>query len=129
INCRRLSWVGRQLTGAADMSKSVACLRTEALDRSASRMLEPHANYAEIYASFRWSIPDTFNIGYAVCDSWAELQPDRPAIYDYRAEGQPDILTFGELRRRSDALAAAFQAKGIERGDRIAILLPQCFET
>src|SRR5690606_13082009 len=83
----------------------------------------------EIYASFRWSIPDTFNIGYAVCDSWAELQSDRPAIYDYRTEGQPDILSFGELRSRSDALAAALKAKGIERGDRVAILLPQCFES
>lgn len=92
-------------------------------------MLEPHPKYAEIYASFRWSIPDTFNIGYAVCDSWAELQPDRPAIFDYRTEGQPDILSFGELRSRSDALAGALKAKGIERGDRVAILLPQCFET
>src|SRR5688500_1852654 len=32
-------------------------------------------------------------------------------------------VTFGELRQRSERLAAAFAAMGVERGDRIATLM------
>jgi long-chain acyl-CoA synthetase len=35
-------------------------------------------------------------------------------------------LTYGELEQLSDACAAAFDALGIRRGDRIALLLPNC---
>ena len=35
-------------------------------------------------------------------------------------------LTYGELERLSDACAAAFDALGIRRGDRVALLLPNC---
>ena len=35
-------------------------------------------------------------------------------------------MTFGELERASDAFASALAALGIKRGDRLAILLPNC---
>jgi len=35
-------------------------------------------------------------------------------------------LTYGDLERLSDACAAAFDALGIKRGDRVALLLPNC---
>lgn len=48
-------------------------------------------------------------------------QRDDPAVFFKGA-----TLTFGELARLSDACAAAFMALGIRRGDRIALLLPNC---
>jgi long-chain acyl-CoA synthetase len=36
------------------------------------------------------------------------------------------VLTYGELERLSDACAAAFASLGIARGDRVALLLPNC---
>lgn len=92
-------------------------------------MLERRDTYAALYRDFRWQMPERFNIGRAVCDVWAENQPERIALFDYRGDGATETLTYGELRRRSDALAAALRAKGVARGDRIALLLPQCFET
>jgi acetyl-CoA synthetase len=85
--------------------------------------------YDELYAGFRWDIPDRFNIGVAVCDRWADEDPERLALTAVRADGSSTDLTFADLRSLSDRLAGLLVAEGIERGDRVAILLPQVVET
>src|SRR5258708_25566478 len=47
--------------------------------------------------------------------------PRAPALLFKRA-----TITWAELERLSDACASAFNALGITRGDRIALLLPNC---
>jgi acetyl-CoA synthetase len=92
-------------------------------------MLERRDDYASLYRDFRWVIPERFNIGVAVADRWAAEDPDRTALLDYRLDGAPERLSYLELARRSNALANALRARGISRGDRVALLLPQSFET
>ncbi|WP_378948321.1 AMP-binding protein [Mesorhizobium sp. ANAO-SY3R2] len=92
-------------------------------------MLERRDTYHALYRDFRWNIPQRFNIGTAVSDRWAAVDPDRIALLGYRAEGDAEELTFAELSGRSNAFANALRAKGVRRGDRVALLLPQCFET
>jgi acetyl-CoA synthetase len=92
-------------------------------------MLERNDSYEALVFGFRWEIPARFNIGVAVCDRWAQAEPDRPALYAYRPEGKPDVLTYGEMERRSNAFANALRKLGVMRGDRVALLLPQGFET
>ncbi len=92
-------------------------------------MLERRSTYKALYDDFRWDIPDRFNIGTAIADAWAAIEPARVALLEYRGEGAPRALTYGELARRSDALAAGLRRQGMSRGDRVALLLPQCFET
>ncbi|MCJ7630663.1 MAG: acyl--CoA ligase, partial [Longimicrobiales bacterium] len=41
---------------------------------------------------------------------------------------QDQIITFGQVETRSDALAAAFSSLGIETGDKVALILPPCPE-
>ncbi len=90
--------------------------------------LQRRDSYAALYRDFRWRIPERFNIGVAVSDDWAALEPDRPALIDFTG-GDGVVLDYRTLARRSDALAAGLRARGITRGDRVALLLPQCFET
>lgn len=45
---------------------------------------------------------------------------DRPALYAGK-----DSLTFGELDRVSDRIAAALMAEGVESGSRVAFMLPR----
>ena len=52
-----------------------------------------------------------------------ETNPDRVAVIDGERSA-----TYGEFRSAALALAARLKRAGIERGDRIAILLPKCFE-
>ncbi len=48
-------------------------------------------------------------------------RPDGTATHFLGAE-----LTFGDLKRQSDALAAALAELGIAKGDRVGIMLPNC---
>jgi acetyl-CoA synthetase len=92
-------------------------------------MLEPAANFDALTRDFRWSIPRRFNIGTACADRWAADTPDRPALIRCDADGKLTPATYGELKKDSDRLAHALHARGIGRGDRVAILLPQSVET
>ena len=92
-------------------------------------MLEPRDTYRALYEDFRWQVPARFNIGVAVSDAWAAREPDRVALLDYQPDGTSGHLTYGELARQSNALANGLRAAGIGRGDRVAMLMPQCFET
>ena len=92
-------------------------------------MLERQETYEALYETFRWEIPERFNIGVAVCDRWARREPDRIVLYHYDPDLAPKTLTYQQLASRSNALANALRASGVARGDRVALLLPQCFET
>lgn len=85
-------------------------------------------SYEALVRSFRWSIPQSFNIAVACVDRWAEAEPARPALIRYD-DGRQSVITYGELRRDTDRLAHALRARGIGRGDRIAVFLPQSAET
>lgn len=94
-------------------------------------MLLPNArsSYDEILRSFEWRIPTRFNIGHMVCDAWAEKEPARICLQHFSPDGQHLAMAYGELREKSSALANGLDSLGICRGDRVALLLPQGFDT
>ncbi|MGD9220612.1 MAG: AMP-binding protein, partial [Desulfobacterales bacterium] len=85
-------------------------------------------SYDEVCKSFRWKIPEHYNIGVDICDKWA-AQPDRLALVYENESGQVERYSFADLKRLSNRLANGLKASGIEQGDRFGILLPQCPET
>jgi acetyl-CoA synthetase len=91
----------------------------------ASHVLPAARDYGTLYQSFRWQIPARYNIGVDVCDRWAEIDPSRTAIFNLGAEGTVEQVSYGALREASNRLANALAARGIGRGDRIALLLAQ----
>ena len=91
-------------------------------------MLKPGSTYDEVVSSFRWDIPEHYNIGVDICDKWAE-QPDRLALIFENESGQVEKYSFQDFKRLSNKLANGLKASGIGQGDRFAILLPQCPET
>jgi acetyl-CoA synthetase len=93
-------------------------------------MYAPHVlpaarEYHALYRAFRWQVPAQFNIGVDVCDRWAQSEPGRTAIFDVHAHGAVEEISYGVLREASNRLANALAARGIARGDRVALLLPQ----
>ncbi len=54
---------------------------------------------------------------------WSELQPNKPAIIFEERE-----ITYLELNRRADQTACWLQSLGIEKGDRVAVMLENCPE-
>jgi acetyl-CoA synthetase len=91
-------------------------------------MLRPGKSYDEVYNSFRWGIPDFYNIGVDICDKWAHQRYRLALIYE-NEKGQKEQYTFWDLKRLSNRLANGLQAYQIDQGDRMGILLPQCPET
>jgi acetyl-CoA synthetase len=92
-------------------------------------MLCSASDYDALVSGFHWRIPERYNIGADVCDRWAEVDPDRPAILDVAADGQVTAFSFHDLRDASNRLANALRRRGVGRGDRVAVLLPQGFAT
>jgi acetyl-CoA synthetase len=82
-------------------------------------------DYDALYRQFRWELPATYNIGVEVCDRWAAIEPDRLALVHSRPDGRSENISYGWLRDTSSRLANALAARGVARGDRVAILLPQ----
>ena len=91
----------------------------------ANHVLPAARDYGALYRSFRWQIPARYNIGVDVCDRWAEIDPSRTAIFNLGADGMVEEVSYGALREASNRLANALAARGIGRGDRIALLLAQ----
>jgi acetyl-CoA synthetase len=79
-------------------------------------------------AAFRWPVPDRLNIAERCCDSWARAEPDRIAIRQIDGTGSRADWSYGQVKAASDALASSFRARGLGRGDRVAVLLAQCPE-
>lgn len=92
-------------------------------------LLPDGGSYEALYRDFRWDIPDDFNIGRVTSDDWAQRAPDRVCLQHFDPAGAHLTLTYGELADRSGRFAGALRALGVGRGDRVALLLPQSFET
>lgn len=92
-------------------------------------MLQPAGDYATLLANFRWQIPEIYNIASSVSDRWAAQDPDRLAIRHVSEDGSAANWSHLALSRAANRFANALLAKGIQRGDRVALLLPQAPQT
>ncbi len=92
-------------------------------------MLTLAGSYEALNSQFAWQVPARYNMGVDVCDKWAGRDPSRLALVYVAADGKVDEYSFDRLRRCSNRLAHVLRGHGVARGDRVAILLPQCPET
>ena len=91
-------------------------------------MLKRGNSYDEVYGTFRWELPDRFNIGVACCDRHADGSGRLALIYE-APDGMVERFTFDDLKRLSNRCANALAGLGVRPGDRVGILLPQRHET
>ena len=92
---------------------------------------QPGDPYAALHSAFRWLVPARFNIAEVCCRRWA-MQPDatkRIAIHAFHTGGAADSYTFSQLQLQANRLSHVLVQCGVRRGDRVAIVLPQRFET
>ncbi len=92
-------------------------------------LLTPRDTYDDLRRDFRWDIPADFNIGRVVADDWAARAPDRVCLEHFSPDGRHLAMSYGALAAQSSRFAHALSGLGVRRGDRVALLLPQCFET
>jgi acetyl-CoA synthetase len=85
--------------------------------------------HAELHASFHWRIPPDFNIAEACCGRWARDTPTAVAIRYEHENGGAVSRTYAELQADANRLSNVLVRLGVQRGDRVAIVMPQRFET
>ncbi len=85
--------------------------------------------YDSIYRSFRWQVPRHFNLFEACCARWARQTPQATALICEHERGDVAQFSYADLHASALRLAAALAALGVARGDRVAIVMPQRFET
>ncbi|HLV97595.1 MAG TPA: AMP-binding protein [Ktedonobacterales bacterium] len=76
---------------------------------------------------FRWEVPDEFNFAVDVVGKWAD-DPQKEAMWWVGHDGQERHVTFAEFARRSNQAADAFGKLGIQKGDRVLVMLPRLVE-
>ncbi|WRH56298.1 MAG: AMP-binding protein [Bosea sp. (in: a-proteobacteria)] len=96
-----------------------------AFPRTIALNLPDLRDHQALRRAFRWQIPSRYNIATEVCDRWAVLDANRPAIIEVSRDWRVTPVSFGALREASDRLADGLRRRGVQAGDRVAILLPQ----
>ncbi len=84
--------------------------------------------YQEIYRSYRWQVPERFNIAAACCRRHA-ADRYRFCMYWEDESGATSAWTYWDIQQQANRLSNALTALGVARGDRVAIILPQRPET
>ncbi|MFM7331628.1 MAG: AMP-binding protein, partial [Brachymonas sp.] len=91
--------------------------------------------YAAIHRQFRWRVPRYFNMAEVCARRWAG-NPDTMKNIAICAHSMPakgmnrsQFLTYEQLNEQACQLSHVLQRLGVKSGDRVAIVLPQRFET
>jgi acetyl-CoA synthetase len=92
-------------------------------------------HYPAMHHGFRWPRPERFNIAQVCCRRWAlggkgaSGGPENIAVIDHSTMGSGTFHSYFELQEAANRLSNLLVAQGVRRGDRVAIVLPQRFET
>jgi acetyl-CoA synthetase len=84
-------------------------------------MASTATTYEQVCAAHRWSVPERYNIAADVCD---KHPPDKLAMIHERFDGVVREVRWGELQDLSARAAGWLASLGVQRGDRVAVVLP-----
>src|SRR5690242_19755808 len=99
------------------------------VDASPDERKEEGEDYDELYGSFRWNVPASFNIGTAIADANLKERADDVAIF-YESESDSGAnWRYRDLADGSGRLARLLMDIGVERGDRVGVFLSSRPET
>ena len=86
-------------------------------------LLDHREDYETAYREFRWPEFETFNWALDWFDAVASEASQRPALWIVEEDGAEVRRSFGELSARSNRVASWLRGEGVERGDRIIVML------
>lgn len=87
--------------------------------------------YADLHRCFGWKVPRHFNMAEVCSRRWAAdpATASQTAVIACSPDREDRYHGYAELQAQANRLSNALQALGVQRGDRVAIVLPQRFET
>lgn len=85
---------------------------------------EKAKDYDALHHAFRWETPVRYNMAHECCGRWA-ADRSRFALYYEDEAGHAEAWTFWDIQMAANRLSNVLRALGVQRHDRVAILLPQ----
>jgi acyl-coenzyme A synthetase/AMP-(fatty) acid ligase len=85
------------------------------------------SSYQQARRDFRWQVSDDYNFAIDTIGRWAE-DPSMLAILWVGPDGQEERYTFVHFDEQSSRVANAFGKLGIQKGDRVLVMLPRVAE-
>ncbi len=85
--------------------------------------------YADLHGNFRWDVPARLNLAEVCAARWARRTPDAVALIYENEAGETASFSYADLDTAARRMATSLQRMGVQRGDRVAIVMPQRFET
>jgi acetyl-CoA synthetase len=82
-------------------------------------------DYDETYRTFSIDVPEYFNFGYDVIDEWAKRDRNKLAMIWVNQDGDEKKYTFHDLKKESNMAANILLKFGVNKGDRVMIMLPR----
>lgn len=83
------------------------------------------SDYEAVRRSFQWERPERFNFALDVIDRHAAERPDALALLWSDETGRERRFTFSQLKQQSVHAAQFLLSLGMQRGDRVFILMPR----
>jgi acetyl-CoA synthetase/medium-chain acyl-CoA synthetase len=83
------------------------------------------ADYEETRSAYRPEVPAQFNFGVDVVDRWAASAPTAEALFWVGDGGAERHVSYADLAGRSNRVANALEGLGLQRGDRVLVVLPR----
>ena len=82
-------------------------------------------NYKKEYESWKWDIPDNYNIGFDCVDKHTLTdKKNKVALFWEDDEGYSEKYTFQELKNKTDKFGNVLRNLNFKKGDRFLIRLP-----
>jgi len=82
-------------------------------------------NYKEVYNSWKWNIPEKYNIGYDCVDKHTDTdRKNKIALYWEDSEGNTDKFTYNDMKNLTNKFGNVLRNLGFKKGDRFLIRLP-----
>ena len=90
-------------------------------------MLQKLNNFEELCLSFKWNIPEFYNIASDTVDQ--DIYQNRIALINFLQDGKIEEWSFVDIKRYANKLANVFDHFHLEANARVGIILGQCPET
>ena len=90
-------------------------------------MLQKLNNFDELCLTFKWNIPEFYNIASDTVDQ--DIYQNRIALINFLQDGKIEEWSFVDIKRYANKLANVFDHFHLEANARVGIILGQCPET
>jgi len=88
--------------------------------------ISARTTYDQVVADHRWEVPERYNIAAEVCDAHPR---EKLAMVHEHFSGVVREVSWGEMQDLANQAANVLAGLGVQRGDRVAVVLPPTPET